>query len=367
MRWLFRHRVAALVVVAALVAVALSAWLGRDNRTYPAVLDPRNPDGSGAQAVARVLGGQGVEVDVVRSADALDHAAADASTTIVVTSSDHLGRSTTARLLHDQGDADLVVVAPGPELVRELGLDTYPASAEPHGDVAADCPAYDGLSLHVVTGEAYRTHGCFRGPGGVLLARPRAGLTLLGAPDLLTNDQVLEGDNAAVALRLLGQRDRLVWYVPDLADLAGADGVSVRSLLPGWLFPGLWLLLVVGVATVAWRGRRLGPLSTEPLPVAVKAVETTRNLGRMYRRSGDREHAAGALRSAARARLAERLRLPRRADPARLVDDVASRTGRTPADVDALIGPTAYPPRDDRELADLAQRLTELDREVSQP
>ncbi len=58
-----------------------------------------------------------------------------------------------------------------------------------------------------------------------------------------------------------------------------------------------------------WRGRRLGPLATEPLPVVVKAIETTRSRGRLYRKSGDRAHAADALRSATRARAATRLRL----------------------------------------------------------
>ena len=56
MRWVIRHRVPALVVAAALVAIVLSAWLGRGSRGYAADLDPGNPDGSGAQAVARVLG-----------------------------------------------------------------------------------------------------------------------------------------------------------------------------------------------------------------------------------------------------------------------------------------------------------------------
>jgi hypothetical protein len=365
MRWLAGHRVTVLVAAAAVVAVALSAWLGRHDRSYTDDLDPRNADGTGAQAVARVLVREGVDVDVVRSADALDRSATDAATTIVVTSSDHLGRSTTARLLRHQGDARLVVVAPGPQLLRELGVGSFPATSVPDGPVAAGCPAYDGLAVRVDTAEAYRSAGCFRGQGGVFLARPRAGLTLLGAPALLTNDQVLESDNAAVALRLLGERRRLVWYVPSLADLSGADSVSIRSLLPDWIVPGLWLLLAVGVATVGWRGRRLGPLASEPLPVSVKAVETTRNLGRLYRRAGDRRHAAEALRAASRVRLAEQLRLPRQVGPSRLVEDVAARTGRSTSEIDQLIGPTAFPPGDDRELATLAQRLTELDREVS--
>lgn len=365
MRWLVRHRLAALVVMAAVVAVVVSAWLGRNDRTYPAALDPGNPDGGGSQAVARVLDRQGIEVEVVRSAASFERADTDASTTILVTSSGHLGTSTTARLLQHQGAADLVVVTPGPPLLRQLGVGQVPLTTSPDGPVAGGCPAYDGLTVRVDRAQAYPTGGCFRDPDGVLMAQPRPGLTLLGAPGLLTNDQALDGDNAAVALRLLGQRQHLVWYVPSLDDLAGADAVSLGSLLPDWLDPGLWLLGAVGIAAIGWRARRLGPLAREPLPVEVKAVETTRNLGRLYRRSGDRPHAAQTLRSAARARLAERLRLPRRVASARLTGDVVARTGRTTEDVEALIGPTAPPPGSDRELADLAQRLTELDREVS--
>lgn len=365
MRWLGRHRITVLVVAAALVTIALSAWLGRGSRAYAEALDPGNPDGGGAQAVARVLEEQGVDVDVVRSAEALDSTPVDSSTTIVVTSAGNLGRSTTTRLLRRQGDGHLVVVTPGPALLRQLGVGSLSATTRPGGPVSAGCPAYDPLTVRVDSAQAYRTNGCFRGEGGVILAEPRPGLTLLGASGVLTNDQVLDGDNAAVALRLLGHRQRLVWYVPSLADLVARDGVSARSLLPGWLTPALWLLGLAAVALIGWRGRRLGPLAHEPLPVAVKAVETTRNLGRLYRRSGDRAHAAEALRAAARARLAERLRLPRHVHPGRLVDDVARRTGRPVAEIDALIGPHAFPPGDDRELAFVAQRLTELDREVS--
>jgi hypothetical protein len=345
-----------------------SALLGPHDRPYSASLDPRNPGGSGAQALARVLSDQDVSVDVVRSADALDdslRSGATDQTTVVVTSAGNLGRSTTRRLLADQDDARLVVVAPPPRLVTQLSVDSAPRTTSPGGPIAAGCPAYDGLSLRVDTADAYLTDGCFRGSGGVLLAEPRAGLDLLGAPAALTNDQILDGDNAAVALRLLGQRQRLVWYVPSLTDLRGADSVSIGTLLPDGLVPGLWLLLVVALAVILWRARRLGPLAQEPLPVSVKAVETTRNLGRLYRRAGDRRHAAEVLRAAARARLAQRLHLPRTVHPPRLAAEVAARTGRPVAEVAALLDPHAFPPGDDQELAALARRLTELDREVS--
>jgi hypothetical protein len=362
------HRTTLLIAAVALVAVVLTAWVGRGRQAYSADLDPANPDGTGAQALARVLDQQGVDVSIVRSADALDRTATDGSTTIVVTSTDNLGRSTIHRLLSHQGRADLVVIAPGPALVRRLGLASYPVTEELPDPVPAGCPAYDGLSLRVPAGAEYTSsEGCFQGRHGVLLAEPRAGLTLVGAPEMLTNDQVLDGDNAAVALRLLGRRQRLIWYVPALADLAGADSVSASSLLPDWLRPAIWLLALTTVAVMVWRGRRLGPLAREPLPVAVKAIETTRSLGRLYRRAGDRGHAAEALRSAARSRLAERLRLPRLVDPARLVETVAARSGRPAAEVAALLGPHAPAPVSDRDLTVLAHQLTELDREVSHP
>jgi len=123
------------------------------------------------------------------------------------------------------------------------------------------------------------------------------------------------------------------------------------------------------VSVVVWRGRRMGALATEPLPVVVRAVETTRSRGRLYRRAGDRAHAAEALRRSARTRCAERLRLGSRFDPAGLVREVARRTGRSEVEVARLLDP---PPGDpgpttDRELITLAQTLAELDREVQRP
>ena len=201
---------------------------------------------------------------------------------------------------------------------------------------------------------------------GALVLRPRDGLMLFGADQAFTNDQVLRADNAAVALRLLGQDRRLVWYVPSLADLAAGEGVTLTSLLPRWIFPGLWVAALALVAMVVWRGRRLGALAAEPLPVVVRAVETTRSLGRLYRRAGDRAHAAAALRRSARARCAERLRLGSHVDPASLVREVARRTGRPEAEVAHLLDPPATDlgPPTDRDLITLANDLAELDREV---
>ncbi len=317
--------------------------------------------------MARVLGDEGVEVDVARSADELESATIDADTSVVVVLPQYLGTTTIDRLRDATADAHVVVVVgAGPGVSDELG--------EPGGgalatlgkgrDPGCDDPVFAGLRLEVDSSSVYPDGDCYEGRFGAVVATPEERLVLFGADQALTNDQVLRADNAAVALRLLGQSEHLVWYVPTIDDLVGGDGVSAESLLPRWLRPGLVLLLLVAGAVVLWRSRRLGALATEPLPVVVRAVETTRSLGRMYRRSGDRAHAAASLRRAARARLGEVLRLGSTTAPETVVREVARRTGRDPADVARLLAPEGAVPSSDRDLLHLARDLAELDREV---
>lgn len=364
----WRRRTATLVLVAAIaVAVLAVVALGVGGFRTATPLDPDNPDPAGAQALARVLADRGVDVTVARGADALASAGAGPGTTVLVTSTDQLGDSTTRRLLTDTRGADLVLAGPGPGTTDALGVSGLPFTVSPAGPRGAGCadPRFAGLSLEVDHAYEYPAPaGCFRGRHGALVAQPRDGLTLLGASDALRNDQVLRADNAAAMLRLLGGGDRLVWYVPSIDDLVADDGVSLTTLLPRWIRPGLWLAALALVALVAWRARRLGPLATEPLPVVVKAIETTHSRGRLYRRSGDRAHAAAALRSAARTRARERLRLGPGTDDRALVRDVAGHLGRPVESVAALIGPDAPAPTTDHELIALANDLAALDREV---
>ena len=289
----------------------------------------------------------------------------------MVTSTDLLGESTIERLRDQTRDSRLVLVEPGLGTTGAFGISDLPFSVALDDPRPARCtdPTYAGLSIEV--DEALRVPD-----RGRLLPRPArrrwspsrdSGLVLMGAGEALSNDQVLRADNAAVALRLLGQHDRLVWYVPTLDDLVGDDGVSLATLLPDWLRPTLWLLVIVSLALLLWRARRLGALASEPLPVVVKAIETTRSRGRLYRKAGDRAHAAAVLRSAARVRAADRLGLGPQADTATVVRDLARRTGTPVEEVESLLGPTAPVPATDHDLITLANRLAELDREVRRP
>lgn len=360
-----RHRSTLLITGGVLAALLVVLLLGTPGNRTAARLDPDNPGPDGARALGRVLADEGVDVRVVRGADAFDDETVDAGTTVLVTSSDQLGDSTTRRLLDHAAPGLLVVAEPGIGVVGALGVSSLPTTVRPDGDVDAGCdePALRDLDISIESGQAFAEPGCFPTAEGRLLTRPTDALVLLGAGDVLANDQVLVADNAAAALRLLGERPRLVWYVPSYADLVGDDGVSVRSLLPAWLLPAGWLLGLSTVALMLWRGRRLGPLATEPLPVVVKAVETTQSRGRLYRRTGDRAHAAAALRRASRRSAETALRLPP-GDLGALVPALAERTGRRPEELARLLDHDGPPPASDPDLIRLASELAALDREV---
>jgi hypothetical protein len=116
------------------------------------------------------------------------------------------------------------------------------------------------------------------------------------------------------------------------------------------------------LVAMLWRGRRLGRLVSEPLPVVVRAVETTEGRARLYRRSRSPERAARTLRDAELTRLRDQLGLGRAGLPDDVVRLAAARSGRHPTDVAALLlGPL---PTDDPGLVRLAADLDRLDREV---
>lgn len=348
----------ALVILAGLVVLSV---LTRDDAPFPDPLDPRNPKYDGGQAVARVLEDQGVDVRIARGEADLLGEEVDAGTTVVVTNPDDLGSSTLETLRGHAEDAGaLVVVGQHDVLGRQFGIED---DTSVDGQRPADCeePLARGLVIQTHDGGGLDAAGCFAADGTSALVR-RDALWLLTAPTSLTNDNVLESDNGALALRLLGQHDRLVWYVADPDDLTGSDGVGLSSLLPPSLIPGLYLLLASTLGLILWRGRRLGPLVTEPLPVVVRAAESTQSRGRIYRRTGDRRHAARILVGAARRRLTDALQLPRGVSVETLAAASAARTGRDPRAVLYLLGDPAV--TKDSQLVELGQQLIELENEV---
>ncbi len=157
-----------------------------------------------------------------------------------------------------------------------------------------------------------------------------------------------------------------MWYVPDVTDLAVPDAsgeyVPTDRAVPEWFVPGVVLLALAFVVLAVARGRRLGRIVPEPLPVVVRAVETTEARGRLYRRASDRGRAAGSLRGGTRSRSAARLGLPHHASADAVVGAVARATARDATEVRALL--YGADPGNDSDLVLLAEQLAQLEENV---
>ncbi|GAB2465480.1 DUF4350 domain-containing protein [Xylanimonas ulmi] len=377
-RWR-RVRWTALVLAVFAITVALLVVTRPQTSDTPYAPDSAAPTGS--RALAQVLSRQGVEVRHVTTVEEAVRAA-EPGTTLLVTPAPLLGDDQAAALA--DVPADLVLVGPGGTLLRlatggAADLAILPAAGVL--DPACDLPAARAagavaLDATLELGEP-STGGavtaCYSAGESVALVQVRGDggdgartVTAVGDPALLRNANVTEQGNAALALRLLGENERLVWLVPDPFDLSTGDGVGAGGgVLPWWAGAVTGWAVLCAIVVALWRARRLGPLVTEDLPVIVPAAEATRGRGRLYRRARARGHAAAALRAASADRMAGRLGVPRSADKATLADAVVRATTRDPHEVaDLLYGP---PPAHDAALAALARRLDELESEVHRP
>lgn len=370
-RWLAWPILMLLVVLVA----AIMVWQG-PAPANDTPLDPRNPTPTGAQALARVLESRGVSVTVARGQSELARARVDPDTTVLVARTANLAQETVARLLELTADAQrLVVVDPDRWLLRYLSPGTA-VQPRPRGAaelVATACGTSDvrpGETLSHSQSE-FRDRsaaaGCFVSNGwSAYLALParsgRAPLVLFGSASAMTNREIAQATNAAVVLRTLGHSSRLVWYVPSLADIPASDQSRTATLLPSWFDPALLLVAFATLAALLWRGRRLGALVREPLPVVISAVETTQSRGRIYRRAKDATRAGLVLQDATRRRLAAYLGLPVSASPDALVHAVCHATGRASEAVGSLL--VGSPPSNDSQLLGFAVELQTLEKEV---
>ncbi|KRE43782.1 DUF4350 domain-containing protein [Knoellia sp. Soil729] len=375
-----------------LVALGVGALAAIAIATTPpgGAMDPEGVQAPGAAALVAVLEQNGVDVQVSTSIEDVSGAlrSSDAGTSLVVANTTNLGTAAAATLRQESVAVDrLVVLSPSTDQLRALGVTATALPIGANVQVESRCQTDtvdEGDSLlgidtrYESSSEAAGAQVCFPltlasqdgdegegAHGAGLLELPstsaHAPVTVVGSTAGFSNGTIRDEDNAAIALRLLGGSPRLLWYQPDVGDLAGSasdDGES-GGLLPAWLAPALALLATSLIVLALVRGRRLGRLVREPLPVVVRAVETTESRGRLYRRAQDRPRAAAVLRIATLDRLRSRLGL-RRADSLETVARaVAAASGRPVSEVLALVaGPE---PTDDAALVRLAQDLSDLE------
>jgi len=188
-------------------------------------------------------------------------------------------------------------------------------------------------------------------------------LVVLGSTAIIGNRLLDENGNAALTLRTLGSQPHLVWYLPGVADLGtAASPKTLDELAPDWVAVlGPWLTFVALLA-VFWRGRRLGPLVFEPLPVIVRAAEAAEGRARLYHDAHAVDRAADNLRAGTLVRLAGSLRLGAGVESADVAAAAARHLGRDPADMYRFLHRR---PQTEAELVRWAQELAGLEKEVT--
>lgn len=338
-------------------------------------LDSANPAPGGSMALAEVLRQQGVDVIATSTLAETESAIGDADdTTLFVFDSgpylsddqvrDAIGLAGSV-VLADPSFAALRVAAP--ELAQAGFVEgVLDARCDLDAAAAAGTVSGAGSGYRVIEGAGTLT-SCF--PSGddvyslVQLQRDAAELTILGATDALTNGTIAADGNAALGLRLLGENDTLVWYLPSLDDVPASGDATLAELTPPWVISVLVLLFLTFIVAAVWRGRRFGPLVVENLPVTVRASETMLGRARLYERSSSRLRALDSLRIGAIQRLAKLCGLPRVASVDEVIAAVASVTGAQVADIRRLL--VDADPATDADLVALSDGLLTLERDVA--
>jgi hypothetical protein len=363
----------AVLLVVVLGAVLVIAMMRGAQAGTPLAAD--NPAPNGAMALAEVLRQQGVDVvesgSLATTARAVD--AAGGHATVLLWDIDGLldeHQHDRLLLLTDR----LIVVEPTFFELDELTPGVAHAGTM-DGTFEADCdvPAVRKAGTVAGGGSAYRIVDEGGGITGCLADDDRYGLvqvdragnliTLVGLSSVLTNGEITNEGDAALALNLLGAEPTLVWYIPGVDDLGDQRPVSLAELTPPWVTPLAVMLVLVAVGAIFWRARRVGPLVVENLPVVVRASETMEGRARLYERSNSRLHALDALRVGTVTRLATTCGLPRTASVGEVVDAVAALTGRDRAAVAGIL--IDREPATDAELVRLSDDLTRLEDETT--
>jgi len=370
------RRAAPWIVLAALVVIVVVALLvvSLGGRTSRDVLAADNPGPEGARALVQVLRQHGVDVRATSSLAATDRAVHDPTdTTVVVFDPDELLSPDQHDRLRGMTD-DLVLVAPAFATLGDLAPGVAVAGRTT-ATLSADCDVAAVRKAGTVSGAAilYDASGaddatsCLRHGGGAALVQLQDGgerTTILGAAAALENGTITQDGDAALALNLLGAHHHLVWYLPSAADLQ--DGDSPRSLAdvtPPWVTPFALLLLAGVVAAAFWRGRRMGRVVVENLPVEVRARETMEGRARLYERAGARTHALDAIRIGTASRLARMLGMPRTTSLDEIADAVAAALGRPAPEIAGLLRDTV--PGSDADLIALSDALARLEQDTA--
>jgi hypothetical protein len=406
-------------LVAALVTTTVVAHaVQQPDPTDASFLSPTSDDGDGARRLADGLARLGVSVDVRGGSREAVEAVGRGPATIFVTTPGLVDPEMLRELTQLPSRVRVVLVAPEDDQLDDAGLTVgvegprWTAAAPEPGCAADFAQAGPAATARLrYEAAAYSPVSCYT--GGVVEWK---GLTLVGAADPFRNDRSGEHGNADLALALLARADRLIWLdlherekpepppptptedepdpqetppddesaepgpwengdgqAPDgpgeqpVPQPGGEDTASGPNPLTEGFPPAFWatlaLLALAAIALAAASARRLGAPVAEPLPAQVRAAETVRGLGGLYRRARARSTSLGTVQAAARTRLIRHFGLPADTSVDVLAARVAAVTGRPEDEARHVLGGGAED--SDEEFTRAATEVQDLVRAVT--
>lgn len=135
----------------------------------------------------------------------------------------------------------MTVVSPRLTVLRALDADIRPGGVVPE-DITTLNPAC-GVEDAQAAGPVAARGAVYSGPAvcypirdggpGLYAAVEGGRLVVLGSTDLLDNQHLADQGNAALAIRTLGTTQKLVWYLPSVADIqADRSAPTLSELAP---------------------------------------------------------------------------------------------------------------------------------------
>ena len=375
-----RSRIVLMVLVLGVLVVL--AGLMIDSGTGPYRLDDTSP--RGYAGLAEVLRRLDVEVDEVDLGD-LEPAAGD---TVFVPKAQLLSEGDEDRL------RDLAVGGARVVLGGLPGVGTLPLQSQrpvvfyqsPGDCTMPDLLAIDGLDRIDTADQApldppEAALWCYgdRSAAYVVEEPVRDGTVItLASPELFVNDAMREldeeadeakgpmADNVVLAVGVLAPEgtQRLVVVSSGFrgAPVASDDPGGLLAHMPTGVKLGLWQAAAALALFALICARRFGRVVDEPLPVTIAGSELVLARAGLMERRRDPAHAAAAIRADAIRHFGEELGLGRGASLAVIAPVLATRTGREPAEIAALLG--GQPVDGDAGLIRLVHQLDRLRKEL---
>lgn len=284
LRWIVPTAV--VIVVLAVLTVYLTAPRpgGR--------MDPDSTSPEGARALVTLLRDHGVDVITATGIDDVERDARPgtllvAAQTLFLSGDDQLERLS-------QVPGDLLLVEPTTKTREKLAPAIRPDDAAAFGGGEPDCDLPEarragetqlGLSNTFRAAGDIPVQRCYDGA----VVRYRDGnrtVTVVGTAEFMSNSGLLKEGNAALAMNLAGDRDRVIWYSPQKFEGTSTGDRKLSDLMPDQVRWIVLQLCVVVALFALWQARRLGPLVAESLPVVVRASETVEAAASYTARTG---------------------------------------------------------------------------------